>query len=73
MKATGAKQVIGRLVPRLVWTSAVLTAVAGAVVGLGPTLGTNRPPQEAAAMAIAYLVVVVPYAFIVRAVDDLMH
>ncbi len=67
------KRTLGRLVPRLVWAGVVVTAVAGAVVGLGADLGTNRPPQEAAAMAIAYLIVVVPYAFVVRAVDDLMH
>jgi hypothetical protein len=73
MKAMSPKQALGRLVPRLVWATVVATAVAGAVVGLGASVGANRPPQEAAAMALAYLVVIVPYAFVVRSVDDLMH
>jgi hypothetical protein len=63
---------LGRVIPRLVWTAAVLTTMAGAVTGVGVTLATNGPPQEAAAMALAYAVVVAPYVFVARSLNQLM-
>jgi len=73
MNTTPGRNTVGRMLPRLVWAVAVLTAVAGAVVGVGGTVAMNRPPQEAAAIALAYLIVVAPYAFVARAVDDLLR
>lgn len=64
---------LGRIVPRIVWTFALLTAVAGAAAGIGVTIATNGPPHEAAAMALAYLLVLAPYLFVARAVDQLMR
>lgn len=65
------KTTFGRILPRLVWTSVLLTTFAGAVVGVGVTVATNHPPQEIAAMALAYLLVVTPYVFVARAMNDL--
>ena len=73
MKAIEHRHTIGRIVPKLVWTGAVLTAIAGATAGIGVTLATNRPPQEAAAIAFAYLIVIAPYVFVAFAVDELMR
>jgi hypothetical protein len=73
MKAILHKHAAARMIPRLVWAGAVLTAIAGAVVGVGGTVAMNGPPHEDAAIALAYLVVIAPYVFVARAVDDLLR
>ena len=62
-----------RFFPRLVWAVAILTPVAGALAGIGVTLSTSAPPHEAGAIALAYLIVVAPYAVVALAIDELMR
>lgn len=66
------KAAAARMVPGVVWTCAILTPVAGGLAAIAHTVVT-REPDEAATTTLLYLISVLPYISVVRALNKLMR
>lgn len=66
------KAAAARMVPRIVWTCAILTPVAGAAAAVG-RIAASREPEEAAATALLCTIWLLPYVPVARALGKLMR